>query len=66
MPNRDELDRRWKANEAELNRLNSLSPLNRESFSGRIEQLGADRGQIEYDLGQQDTPSGSRKWSGVP
>jgi hypothetical protein len=26
MPNRDELDRQWQANEAELNRLHAMSP----------------------------------------
>jgi hypothetical protein len=26
MPDRDELDRQWQANEAELNRLNAMSP----------------------------------------
>jgi hypothetical protein len=39
---------------------------NSESEAGRIEQLEAEQDRIEYDLGQPDAPSGSRKWSGMP
>jgi hypothetical protein len=40
---RDALKARWRRNEAELNRLRSMSPLERESFGARIEELEAEQ-----------------------
>jgi hypothetical protein len=42
-----------------------MSPLGRESFAGRIEQLEDENDSIEFELGK-DHQSGSRKWSGMP
>lgn len=61
---RDDLTRQWQANEAEINRLYGMSPLGRESYAGRIEQLEDEQDRIEYDLGNEHPP-GSRKWSGT-
>jgi hypothetical protein len=66
MPDPDEREARWQRNEAELNRLNAMSPLGRESYAGRIEQLEAEQDAFEFDVGQPDARPGSRKWSGMP
>jgi hypothetical protein len=62
----DELEARWQANERDLNRLNSLSGLNRETFGARIDELESDQDAIEFELGR-DTfaPADSRRWSGM-
>jgi hypothetical protein len=65
MADRESLESRWQTNEAELNRLNAMSPLGRESHVGRIEGLEAQQDAIEFELGRADAPSGSRKWSGM-
>lgn len=64
---REKLEPRWRANESELNRLNSMSGLARESFGARIDELEAEQDSIEFELGQDtSTPAGSRRWSGAP
>jgi hypothetical protein len=64
---RDALEARWQANERELNRLNSLSGLNRETFGARIDELEAEQDAIEFELGKETfARPGSRRWSGMP
>jgi hypothetical protein len=61
---REALESKWKANEAELNRLHAMSPLGRESFAGRIEQLKDENDTIEFELGKEH--ASGRRWSGMP
>jgi hypothetical protein len=63
---RESLESTWRQNEAELNRLHSMTPLGRESYAGRIEQLEGEQDRIEFELGAPDVPPGLRKWSGMP
>jgi hypothetical protein len=64
MTDREQLEQQWHRNEAELNRLHSMSALGRESFAGRIEELEDANDAIEFELGK-DHQSGSTKWSGM-
>lgn len=57
---------KWKANEAELNRIYSLSPLAREQFAKRIDQLEAEQEAAEWEAGREDVPPGSVRYSGMP
>ncbi|HUE14848.1 MAG TPA: hypothetical protein VMR25_11835 [Planctomycetaceae bacterium] len=64
---RDALEAQWQANERELNRLNSMSGLARETFGARIDELEDEQDAIEFELGKDGfTPTGSRRWSGMP
>ena len=64
---RDALEAQWQANERELNRLNSLSGLARETFGARIDELEDEQDAIEFELGQDaSAPTNSRRWSGLP
>ena len=66
MPDRRDLDSRWQRNEAELNRLYGLSPINRESFGARIDQLESEQDAIDFDVGAEAFSPGSKRWSGLP
>ena len=57
---------KWKRNEAELNRLYSLSPLAREQCAKRIDELEAEQEAAEWEAGREDVPPGSKRWSGLP
>jgi hypothetical protein len=64
---RDALEAQWQANERELNRLNSMSGLARETFGARIDELETEQDAIEFELGKEAfTRPGSRRWSGMP
>jgi hypothetical protein len=63
---RDALEAQWQANEAELNRLKSLSGLNREAFGARIDELEDEQDAIEFELGREVVLPGSKCWSGLP
>jgi hypothetical protein len=57
---------KWQANERELSRLYSLSPLQRETFGARIDALEAEQDAIEFEIGRKGRPPGSKYWSGLP
>ena len=42
-----------------------MSPLNRESFAGRMEQLESEQDRSEFEMGR-DGQTRSRKESGLP
>jgi hypothetical protein len=44
---------KWHANEAELNRLHSMSALGRGAYASRIEQLADENDAIEFELGKE-------------
>lgn len=54
------LEIRWKANEAELNRINAMPGLDREMHAKREEELLAEQDRIEYEAGL-NFPEGMRK-----
>ena len=63
---RTELESRWQVNERELNRLNSLSGLSRETFGARIDELESAQDTIEFELGRETAaPADLRRWSGM-
>jgi hypothetical protein len=66
MDDREVTEVKWKRNEAELNRLHSLSPGARAEFGDRIDQLEAEQDAIEWEVGREDIPPGSKRWSGLP
>jgi hypothetical protein len=63
---RESLEAKWQSNERELNRLHSMSPLSRETFGARIDELEDEQDAIEFELGREDVPPGSHRWSGLP
>jgi hypothetical protein len=64
---REALESRWHRNEADLNRLNSMSGIGRESFGARIDELESDQDAIEFELGRDTSaPGDSCRWSGMP
>jgi hypothetical protein len=63
---RDELECTWQRNEAELNRLHAANGPGRELIQPKIDELEKVQVRIEFYLGLEDVPPGSRKWSGMP
>jgi hypothetical protein len=63
---RDALESRWQANEAQLSRLYAASGLDRELSAVEIDCLEDEQDAIEWQLGL-DHPSDSRtrRWSGA-
>ena len=59
--NRETLEQRWKGNESELERIAGMTPLDRQLFGKREEELLGDQDAIEFELGNQDVQL--RPWS---
>jgi len=60
--NREALEQKWKANESELERIAAMTPLDRQVFGNREDELLSEQDAIEFELGNQDVGLRAR-WS---
>jgi len=59
---REAFEQKWKANESELQRIASMTPLDRQLFGKREDELLGEQDAIEFELGNQDVRLRAR-WS---